>query len=351
MLHIILGILKIIGIILASIIGLLIILFVLGLFYPISYVLEGRKNGVELTAKGKGYWLFHAVSFIIWYEEKTLQYKLRVFGIPISLEPKGKKDKSNRKQNRDSKKNRENKRNEKNRSSEENGNSKEHIDSIDIKDKQGIKDYKNIEIENKYTGTTDNSIEEEVASTPTEQMEDKPEQEGVRICETQKEEKKKSVFGRMKLFWIRIKEFFSKVFSRVRKIKDTLKDLCDKMESIKGQASNIVAILKEEDTKIALKLVKDQLVVLVKHMRPRKIKGYIHFGLEDPAATGYITGVLGMIYPMLPKKFVIRPDFENEVLEGDIYMKGRIQSFVILRIAWILYKDKHIKQIIAKLKK
>lgn len=364
MLHIILGILKIIGIILASIIGLLLVLLVLGLFYPISYVLEGKKDGVELSAKGKVYWLFHAVSFVVWYEEKKLQYKLRLFGIPISLEPKEKKDKTSRKKNKETKRNRESKKNEKNRSSEEAGNSKE---SIDIKDNKGSKETKYIGNENNYSEVTDNSIEENVASTATERIEDNPKiqskltlpdniidrqkRKGTRSSEPEQEKKKKSIFVRIKLLWIRIKEFFSGVLDRIRKLKDTLKDLCGKMKSMKGQVSNIVTTLKEEDTKLALKLVKKQLIVLIKHIRPRKIKGNIHFGLEDPATTGYITSALGVIYPMFPKKLSIRPDFENEILEGDIFMKGRIQSFVLLRIAWTLYKDKHIKQIIAKFKK
>jgi len=359
MLHIILVILKIIGIILISIICLLLVLFILGLFYPISYVLKGKKESMELSVRGKAYWLFHAVSFVGWYGEKKLQYKLRVFGIPISLEPKKKKDKSNRKKNRDSKRMRESKKNEKNRNSKKADNK----ESISIKDNNGNGDTKYIANENNYLGTIDNSIEEDDASTPTQRLEDKQEKQSklmlsdrtgdksVREGLRNQEEKKKSISRRIMLLWIRIKDFVSGISGRIRKLKNTSKEICGKMKSMKGQISNIAAILKEEDTKLVLKLVKDQLVVFIKHIRPRKIKGDIHFGFEDPATTGYITGVLGVIYPMLPKKLAIRPDFENEVLEGDVLMKGSIQSFVLLRIAWILYKDKHMKQIIAKIKK
>lgn len=55
---------------------------------------------------------------------------------------------------------------------------------------------------------------------------------------------------------------------------------------------------------------------------PKKVTGTVRFGFNDPALTGETLGILGMIYGKLPKDLSIQPDFEQEILQGDVRMKG-----------------------------
>lgn len=62
---------------------------------------------------------------------------------------------------------------------------------------------------------------------------------------------------------------------------------------------------------------------LWKKSRPRKVAGKVTFGFEDPSWTGLGTGLLSMLYQWYPKRFSIHPDFEREILEGELHIRGQ----------------------------
>ncbi len=79
MLHIVLVLLKIIGILLASILGLLIFLILLVLFVPIRYGIRA-DNLNELRAEGRVSWLFRLLYIRVTYLDEQLTIRLRLFG-------------------------------------------------------------------------------------------------------------------------------------------------------------------------------------------------------------------------------------------------------------------------------
>ena len=80
---------------------------------------------------------------------------------------------------------------------------------------------------------------------------------------------------------------------------------------------------------------------MLKHILPRKLKGYAHYGFEDPSTTGYITAGVGILYGPLHDFMRFEPDFENEVLEGQAEFRGHARLGTVLFIALqvILKKD------------
>ena len=82
-------------------------------------------------------------------------------------------------------------------------------------------------------------------------------------------------------------------------------------------------------------------------MLPTRITGKITFGNEDPAVTGMVLAVLGMTIPFHKNKIEVAPLFDDEnVLEGEILLKGRIYEIVVLKTAAELYFNKNIKYVI-----
>ena len=79
-LHILLGILKIAGILLAVLLALLLLILGSVLFCPVAYQGFGEKNQDDMKGSLKISWLLHGISFKIWYEEGT-NYSVRIFGI------------------------------------------------------------------------------------------------------------------------------------------------------------------------------------------------------------------------------------------------------------------------------
>ena len=80
MLHILLGILKIAGILLAVLLGLLLLILSCMLFCPVVYQGAGEKNQDSLKGSLKISWLFRGISLKVWYEEGT-HYSVRICGI------------------------------------------------------------------------------------------------------------------------------------------------------------------------------------------------------------------------------------------------------------------------------
>ena len=77
MLHILLTILKIIGIILLAILGLLILLLCIVFFVPLRYVINAETKGdfASTNVKIQFYWFLHLVSGQVTYLEEEIDYK------------------------------------------------------------------------------------------------------------------------------------------------------------------------------------------------------------------------------------------------------------------------------------
>ena len=82
-------------------------------------------------------------------------------------------------------------------------------------------------------------------------------------------------------------------------------------------------------------------------MLPTRITGKITLGSEDPAVTGTVLALLGMAIPFHKNKIMVNPLFNGEnILEGEIFLKGRIYGVVLIKIAIELYFNKNIKYVI-----
>ena len=90
---------------------------------------------------------------------------------------------------------------------------------------------------------------------------------------------------------------------------------------------------------------------MLKSISPRKIRGSVLIGTGDPASTGQILAVYGMLYPLLGYHIDIVPDFEQQIIEGDLYVKGKITVFKALKTAWIVYFNKDLRRLIKLLKR
>ena len=129
----------------------------------------------------------------------------------------------------------------------------------------------------------------------------------------------------------------------IEKIKCTIREICDKIK-------NIEDFLMEEAHIQAFLRLKKELVFLIKKIKPDKMKGYLRFGLEDPYNTGRVLAVFSVFYPFYGENIQIYPEFEREIIEGDVYFKGRIHLIHLLLVFGRTYFDKNVKTAYKKLK-
>lgn len=294
MLHMLLTMLKIIGIILAGILGLILLLLLIVLFVPIRYRIRGAKTEETMDGKACVSWLFGAVGVYFFLKNKDFSYEIRIFGIPLER-------------------------------------IQAFIRKFTFKKSTG-KEITKMELEKEHLESVKTNITKLDVEIPKADNAIDVKQ----IEEQQTERKVRSVASSI---W----SFPGKAAERVRKIRLTLASVCDK-------SKYWINFLKEETTKEAISLVKIQLMKVLKHILPQKLKGNVIFGFEDPATTGQVLGGICAFYPLYYKQINISPDFTQNILLGDIDMKGRIYICFLGGTALNVYFNKNIQHILKTMK-
>lgn len=290
-LTVLLLILKILGIVLLVLLGILLALLLIVLFVPVRYQGSGyREEGdpVPVHVQLKVTWLLHLVRVsFIYPEEAFLKVKVLFFQI---LPAKEKKKKASNKKEADGKK---------------------------------------PKTDKKEAGS-------DVNDTASDQ---KISDEGNAADEDGGDDRRT------------LSDFVKKLFSAIRNIKYTIRKIYDKIKHIIHNIRYYIKILQTESFKRAFALCREQLLRLMKIVLPRKISGTFTIGMEDPAATGQILSIYGILYPLIGDSITVIPDFEKPVMEGSFRFKGKITAFTLIRIAAKIYFDKDLKRVICLFKK
>lgn len=341
MLHVIFIIFKIIGIVLGILLALFLFLVGIILFVPVRYRVYASKYDT-IQVKARVSWLLRIVSlrFRYYSEEETYWYCLRIFGFTFidSNRPtkakkvkkvKVKKTKSDKRKDKKTKV----KKTKKVIASDKVLGIDDQIDSKDktIEDNDILydeiqEDKKDIikPLQNEHTNIVGN-IEE---------------------IEEEREEKE--------AFFYRITKPIRTIFQRIKdifiKIREGLHSIRNIFSNIKAKIHLIKEFLDIEDNRKGIGRVYTGLKKTLRHILPYKVKGVVRIGLDDPCSTGYLLGALSMVYPIYADKIQIIPDFQEEVLEGQVDAKGRIRAFTLLIIGIKLILNDNFKTLLKNVK-
>ena len=133
-------------------------------------------------------------------------------------------------------------------------------------------------------------------------------------------------------------------------IKCTNVKIYDTIKMIFKTKEQVVEFLEDEVHLSVLKNGKNEITQLAKRIRPRKIKGYVRFGLKDPYNTGQVLAVLSVLYPFYGESVEIFPEFEKEILEGDVLIEGHIRMFHLLVSMCKIIFDKNFHKTVKDIK-
>ena len=300
MIQVILLILKIIGITLLVILGLLLALLALVLFAPIVYRVRVIHNPEQTKVTAKVRFLTPLLLVTVQYLKK-LSYRVRVFGIPILDSEKPKKENKKPKQKKPKQKM--------------------------PKQKEETPPPEDIFVPLENPGALPEWKPE------TEQEHPKSEQQPEEPVITEKK-----------------KGFFEKIKGKIQKIRETICNLINKIKKLLHQKDELVRILGKEETKQAVAFAWEKLKRLLKHVFPRKLKGYVVYGADNPATTGQVLGILSVVYAKTGQLLEIRPNFQEKQLECDVLIKGHIQVFTLLVIAIKVVLNKELRQLLKEIK-
>ena len=300
MLHIILTILKILGIIILCVLGIFICVLATVLFAPIKYSVSAEKKEEQPISKAgvvaKVSWLLFVVRGVFVLENGKAYYKIRIFGMDI-LKMMEKRSKTNvRVNNKASKKDKA-------------------ADKTKVDKKTLVKD----ESVNNNTKTLDTALTaaDSVVKTP---------------------DKKRGIADKIKSVFAGIKEKIKSTKEKVLGIKHRIKDTWNRIKYYKEE-------LGKDENRQAIGFVWGKIKEALNHIKPRKLKGTITFGMDSPDKTGQSLGVIAIFYPVFCKGFSIKPDFTKPCMYGNIIAKGRIRIFTLLIICIKLIRSKELKRL------
>ena len=324
MLYIFLLILKIIGIILAALLGLLLLILLLLLFVPIRYRGQIYKER-ELEATIKVTWLLHMISVPLSFREGALAGKIKIFGITI--------------------KNFEEDEEELKETAEE-----LLSDTEDIVER-GEEMVKETEPDRSVSETEKGSEKQDEKSEICLSMEKTEKDKKLEhVEEATKDERLPDSLGVR--IWKKIKTFFLKIFGiweKIRNLKYTFCRFCVKIKKGVQKYQDTKEFLLDNRTKAALKHCTEELKLLLRKLFPKRIRGELYFGTEDPALTGEILGSIGILYPVFKDNVKVYPNFEQSILEGELFVKGSIRLVTAALILWRLWRDKNVRYVYHRL--
>lgn len=361
-------ILKIIGIVLSSIIGFLLLLVLLLLFVPIRYKLEGEKgtDNNDIYGRINVSFLLHIISVSAVYDN-VFNIVIRVFGIRLydrNRPPKEKKTKKEKRIRKEKKSREKVTRKKEEKAIDENLSSLEYeIDWNDGAD--NIDDDVNIKEEtidiNDMSDSKVTILDERINIEDAEiwgehDSKDMCTEEDVDAVqdsddskvdeEARSEDSVNSSFSeKIDIFIDKIKDIYDKISNVIKKGELTAQRIADKINGIINKSNNFQKIYNDARNRKAISAGFDQVKYIVRKIWPKTIKGYIHMGFDDPATTGQILMIIGIIAPIFPRKLVIDPDFENVCFDGNILIKGRISIISAVIVLWRLFFNKDVKRL------
>ena len=314
MLSIILLILKIFGIILLAMLGILLFMIAAILWVPFRYRICGSKYE-EIKANVRLTWLLRILYITFGYEGGKPRFILRIFGFALIDSNRPKKSKKKKTPKRKKKKK---------------------LESRSAQDQKQTDDSQQPVLVDSEKNKSEKDLNIECVS--------ETKREEVHGDDNIAAKKKQNANPGMKS---RIKQILNTIISIPSKLKRFFGKIISVLKAILNLLNKINAMKQmifDEEAKstflIVLKSIKD----LLKHASPRRVKGQITFGFDDPCTTGQVLGVVSIVYPFLKlNRLCINPEFNRSVMEGEIDVTGRVYFFTVLHIVIRLLRDKHFK--------
>lgn len=120
--------------------------------------------------------------------------------------------------------------------------------------------------------------------------------------------------------------------------------------STMDKARQFWSFLREERNVGVLRFILKKVFGAVGSVLPKKFHAKIHFGLDDPATTAYIIGYASVLYAKYKDSLQITGDFNNQVIEGEVAIRGRIIPVVFVWTVIRIYLDGRVRRLIREVR-
>lgn len=299
LIHVLLILLKFLGIFLLFLLGLIFLI----LAAPIRYSFHFHA-GEEASFGGqiKVTWLLGILYIRGSYIEKIFEYRVRIFGYQIL---------GNQKEFLEKKQKRERKKQKKRNKKSEKSKNKENVPAPLKQEESHGEDRsakQEMQPDEKVSPEQEGTCEERRSAKQEMQPEEKVSPEQERTCEECRSAEKA------------VEPMEKKPPSTGGSGKKTT----GRLDSLRNKVHEFREAYQEYHGKQLMDFAKQSIIKILRHVLPRRMRGFIRFGFDDPAVTGIVTGGAALFYPKYRDTLVLEPDFGQECFEADCRGRGRI---------------------------
>lgn len=333
--HIVLLILKIIGIILLVVLGLFLLITVTLIFNRMKYRLEGSYSESEnLHVRFSARWLFRLVAVDAEFDsEEGLTGSARIAWFHLKRkEPKTAEEED-----------------DVGVSSTGHSNDADGMDSADSTGRSG-KAQTIFQIESREEKTNPGSKKDHSGDDPVCEGEHPGTENDTGIENGTGNEKGMPGDDEVEhIGWFaKIKSRFLRLKEKFRRIKYTFQSICDKINVIREKKDEILDFLRDAENQGAFRHMFGELRHILWKIRPKKcwIRGVI--GFDDPAFTGKFFGGLSILYAWVGEGMQVIPDFEENRIDLEFFMKGRIRLLYLIQAGVRILMDRQCRRFIRK---
>ncbi|MGN0154577.1 MAG: DUF2953 domain-containing protein [Lachnospiraceae bacterium] len=142
--------------------------------------------------------------------------------------------------------------------------------------------------------------------------------------------------------------FWQKQKATVSSIKEKTRQFIKKIKQINNKKEALLKVYHSKRFEVAKEDIKVYAKELFRILKPDKLEGNVHFGMDDPAVTGEILGGLALILPLYQNYLTIRPDFEKQCLDGSLKGNGRLYLISVLKLALKIVFNKNFIKVTKK---
>lgn len=310
-------VLKIVGIVLASLILLMILFFLSLMFVPFRYKLSG-SNKKYLTAGFTISYFLSIFRIYIYYKDKMGYVRFRFFGIKIfdNTFPEV----------------------------------VEFIEKVSDWINSLSKDKKNKdgEITSEESEKTEKAeggnVDSEEPDLPTVE-------EAIEYIEGEDEFDNLSKVKKNKEFLGFLKDLVLNAKKKWYNFKEFVDTKLKQWKKFKKEVRFYWKVLQCPSLQPTLILLKDSGIKVIKHVFPKKIKGSLVFGDEDAYFATSILKYCFMLEGMFPKSFSVTPVWNENKFVFDLAIKGRLRLAVMMSVGWKLFTNKHLRRMIRLFRK
>lgn len=327
MLHIILLILKILGILILVLLGLILTVLLLFLLVPVRYRLWGQY---EEQPRGRAAvsWLLHILSVRLVYEEQAV-LTVKIFGIKAfrrQVWPEEEPDVPDQPGASEM-------------FSEETGEpSMVHMTGLDEAEEL-------VPVPESGTEKTQNEAEIRKAAETGKKAEIpapvEPPKESAERSKTVQMEEENGLIRRLK----RIYSWFS---GKLAGVKKNFQNIRRSLRHAEKKYQKMQDFINNEENRKTFRLLLRQTKKLLKHLLPRKVNGRICFGFEDPYYTGQVLTAVSPFYGLYAKSLSLEPVFGEKALEGEVKISGYIRPGTLIFIALRVFANKNFRILLKK---